>query len=166
MADQAARMRVPVIAVALATLGCMVHEVTRAPRHLDMAAKTFMPPPGQTRLYVYRMGSILDFNYFSISVTVSGKHLGQMGREDYVKTDLSPGHHVLTATILDMRRGVAYPSAPELQLQLVGDRVYFVRVETRRLWPVYPPTVVLMDEAKGRQQTQECSLVDPYLSAR
>jgi hypothetical protein len=160
MADQVARMGIPVIAVALAALGCVVHEVPRAPRYLDEAAKMSTPTPGQARLYVYRTGSILDENYFSISITASGKYLGQLGRDDYTMTDLNPGPYVLSATIRNVRRGVVYPSGPDVPLELARDHVYFVRVETRRLFPVYPAKVVIMDNAQGRQQLQGCKLVD------
>ena len=118
------------------------------------------PPPRQARLYVYRMGSILDLNYFSISITADGKYLGQLGREDYLVTDLSPGPYLLSATIRNVPRGVVYPSGPDVPLELAGDRVYFVRVETRRLFPVYPAKVVLVDNAQGRQQLEGCKLVD------
>ena len=162
MADQVTRVRVPIIAVALAALGCGVHEVARAPRHLDMAAKAFTTQPGQARVYVYRMGSILDFNYFAIGVTVvdRDRHLGYLGRKDYLATDLSPGHYYLSATVRNEKTSVVYPDGAGVQLDVAADRVYFVRVETRRLAPVYPPTVRPMDEVQGRQEIDECRLIN------
>jgi hypothetical protein len=162
VADQVTRVRVPIIAVALAALGCAVHEVPLAPRPVDMAAKAFMTAPGQAWVYVYRMGSILDLNYFTIGVTVvdRDRHLGYLGRKDYLEVELSPGHHYLSATIRNEKTSVVYPDGAGVQLDVAADRVYFVRVEARRLWPVYPPTVRVMDEVQGKQEIDDCRLIN------
>ena len=159
MTDQAVRLRVSLIAFALAAIGCPYHAGLRAPHHLDEAAKMFMPPPGQASLYVYRLGGIYPADYFSIHVTVRAQYVGFMGRRTYLKIDLSPGHHVLSATIRLEKTGAWYPTGADLHLELAADHVYFVRVETRWPEPVDPPTVRLMDEAQGKREMEKCALV-------
>src|SRR2546425_10337152 len=82
--------RAVLMATILVAAGCV--SVPTAPPELQAVAPTFKPPPGMSRIYVYRAGS--GFGGASkLSVAIDSQIVGRTAPGTYLMVELAPRPH-------------------------------------------------------------------------
>ena len=94
---------------------------TSAPPEVAAAALTLAPPPGQSRIYVYRTGAALAV-VVTLQVAVDSQIVGETLPGDFVMLDLQPGRHRVSAPTLETEAAVVVDALP--------DSAYFFK-----MWP-------------------------------
>ena len=82
-----------------------------APRALRLAAITFRPSPGISRIYAYLPGFALKDAI--AGVAVDGQLVGQLNGGSYLMVELPPGHHRITAITSHYANSVALDVSPD-----------------------------------------------------
>jgi hypothetical protein len=151
---------VTLLSLALVSCG----SVPRAPLQLDAAAKSFKPPSGLARIYVYRLGSHWFGRYDSRIILDREPadyrgYLGDISKRLYVFADVPPGKHTVTAVTVHYDEGHPEDIAEgTLAIDVVADSIYFVRVEVPGTWPVDPPKIEVITNPIGMSAVRECWL--------
>jgi hypothetical protein len=138
--------------------------VPKAPLQFDLEAKTFSPPPGAARIYVYRLGKAVAFQVDSLIFVEPGSAggyggLGRIGRNLYRFVDVPPGRHRITAVTLDPPGGdTRQHAANSLTVDAVEGSSHFVSVKVPAFWINHSPEMRLVSAAEGMAAVRGCTL--------
>ena len=88
--------------LALSTAACA--SVPKAAPEADLAAKSFTPTPGKSRIYVVRPKAFKGAAV-TLNAILDGKELGRVSNGTYLMTEVDPGTHTIGSRTLETTLG-------------------------------------------------------------
>ena len=131
--------------VTLILTGCAT--VPMAPMEQDTAAKEFVPPSDQSRIYLYRNETF--GGAIPMTISLDGRTMGQTGPQTYFMWDVSPGQHTITSHT---------ENVVSLSVNTISGRAYYVWQEVKvGMWSAQSQ-LQEVDETTGQAGVRECKL--------
>ena len=142
------RLRLCLLATLILALGCA--SVASAPPELAVAAVTFVPSPGNVRVYVIRPSRLFG-SAARLQVAIDGQVVGKTGSGTFLMVEVNPGSHRVSGLSSESDRGV--------ELVALADSSYFFKIWPRMGFISAQSGVERMDPVEGRRAVQGSRMV-------
>jgi len=113
----------------------------------DQGAKALKPPEGKALVYVVRPASL--GLAVSMEVKCDDRSVGTTGGKRFVYTVVEPGEHLIRSKAENWS---------EVKLSAEAGKTYFLEQKVRMGFLAARNTLVLLEEAEGRQKLTQCTL--------
>jgi hypothetical protein len=126
---------------------------------LDAAAKLFHAPADKAWIYVVPAVSTSE-----VTVTLDGRSVGTLGRQNFLRLEVPPGRHVLYVTPVSLLAVFSHEPRDDMTVEVEPGQCYYFRTtwtEFERTWRHLRVYLERMKEEDGRQAVNVRTLLLP-----
>jgi uncharacterized protein DUF2846 len=126
---------------------------------LDADAKRFRAPIDKTWIYVAPTASLTD-----VVVRLDGRKVGTLADQHYLRLEVAPGRHVLSATPTSLMPAIFRDKGNDVTLETEAGQCYFFRTawtEDASSWQQRRVTLDRLSEAEGQRAVNVLWLMLP-----